>query len=127
VSTEPIGRDDEGQVRPFAAVLQEHRQGGLHSELSEKLAEVVAGVMEHGKAGSVSVTLNIKQAEMPGAIVVTDDVKAKVPQADKPAALFYADERGNLSRRDPRQPELPLRKVDGGRDNDEPNEEVASS
>lgn len=102
------------QVRPFAAVLQEQRSGGLHSELSEQLAAVVAAVAEHGKPGSVMVTLNVKPSEMPGAIVVSDDVKAKVPQPDKPASLFYSDDHGNLSRRDPRQPELPLREVAAG-------------
>jgi hypothetical protein len=102
------------ELRPFAAVLQEQRQGGLHSELSELLAEVVHAVETHGKPGALTVTLQIKPAEMPGAIIVLDDVKAKVPEADKGGSLFYPDDRGNLSRRDPRQPELPLRKVEGG-------------
>lgn len=113
-SPQAAPREDAPSVRPFAAVLQEQRQGGLHSELSEQLAELVAAVAAHGKAGSLTVTLNVKPAEMPGAIVVSDDVKSKVPQPDKPASLFYSDDHGNLSRRDPRQPELPLRKVEGG-------------
>jgi hypothetical protein len=103
------------QVRPFAAVLQEHRNGGLHSELSERLAEVVSAVRQLGKPGAVTVTLTLKPADGQGnAVVVTDEIKTKVPQPERPSGLFFADDHGNLSRRDPRQPELPLRQVRGG-------------
>jgi hypothetical protein len=116
----PPGVDEEtGEVferRPFAAWLQEQRQGGLHSELSDALAEVVQAVVDHEKPGTVQLTVTVKPSEMDGAVVVSDKVVAKPPEPEKGASLFFSDSRGNLSRRDPRQQELPLREVGGGAD-----------
>lgn len=92
--------------RPFTQFLHEQRRGGLHAELSETLAEVVDGVMEHGKQGTVTLKLTIAPAN-DGAVFVADEVKASVPEGDKEKSLFFADSRGNLSRRDPRQSEIP--------------------
>lgn len=95
------------QVKPFAAFLQEQRRGLLHAELSEKLAEVAAAVKEHEKTGTLTLTITIAPAEFAGAVKVSDTVKAKLPEADRDAGLFYPDEHGFLSRNDPRQPQLP--------------------
>jgi len=100
-----------GTVKPFAQFLQEQRNGNLHSELSEKLQELVAAVIEHDKGGTLTLTVSVKPAGNGINLVVSDDVKCKAPEADRPVALFYADSAGNLSRRDPRQPELPLREI----------------
>lgn len=97
------------QTRPFAAWLQEQRNGLLHSELSERLADLVAAIAEHEKGGTLTLTLAIKPSKVYGAVEVEDTVKVKAPEADRDAGLFFADSHGNLSRRDPRQPELPLR------------------
>jgi hypothetical protein len=105
---------EEVATKPFAAWLQEQRQGGLHGEVSDALADLVAAVMEHDKAGSLTLTVKVKPAG-DNAVFVTDEVKSKPPEGERPAALFFTDPRGNLSRRDPRQPELPLRQVAGGK------------
>lgn len=96
-------------TKPFGAWLQEQRGSGLHGELSDALADVARAVSEHGKAGSLTLTVKLKPSKIDGAVEVEDDIKVKVPQADRGAALFFVDGDGNLSRRDPRQPELPLR------------------
>ena len=113
-------------VRPFAAVVQEHRDGALHAELSEALQEVVAEVVTHGKAGSLTLTLNVKPADkgLGSALIIAADIKAKPPQGERPAAIFFPDESGNLFRRDPRQTELPLREAPGGRDDEAPLREA---
>ena len=103
--------DDAPQAKPFAAFVQEQRSGLLHSELSRELADVVRNVMEHGKDGKLTLTLTISPSKVNGAVEVSDQVNAKPPQADRDAGLFFADHHGNLSRRDPRQPELPLREA----------------
>ena len=97
-------------VKPFAAWLQEHRSGGLHQELSEALAEVARAVSEHEKVGSLTVTIKLEPNGV-GTVIVTDELKTKVPEPARPASLFFTDAGGNLSRRNPRQPELPLREV----------------
>ena len=98
--------------KPFSQFLMEQRGGGMHGELSEKLREVVAAVVEHGKAGQMILTIKVtplKAAE--GQYVVVDDVKCKTPEGDRGASLYFADEDGNLSRSNPSQPELPLREI----------------
>lgn len=104
--------DDGGQgVRPFAAFLQETRGGALHAELSEGLAELVHACLEHEGAGSLTLKIRVAPNRDGLSVTVTDDVAIKAPQGDRGAALFFADRRGNLSRRNPAQPELPLREI----------------
>jgi hypothetical protein len=111
----PPHRDEEPASRPFSQFMLEQRRGALHAELSDVLREVVAAVQDHGKAGSLTLTIDVK----PGAkgtrtLVVSDAIKTKIPQGERPSALFFADDAGNLHREDPTQPELPLRRVDVG-------------
>lgn len=98
-------------ARPFVQFLLETREGLLHSELSEGLATVVQSVSEHDKTGTLTLTLSIGPSKVKGAVEISDKVAFKPAEPDKDAALFFADGKGNLSRRDPRQPELPLRGV----------------
>lgn len=104
------GGEETPAVKPFGAFLHEHRNAGLHNEAGEALAEVVARVVELQKKGSVTLTINVEPAKGDeNSVIVTDSLKAKVPQAPAPPSRFFSDPHGNLSRRDPRQPELPLR------------------
>lgn len=99
--------------RPFAAWLQEQRKGSLHSELSDALAELGLACLEHQGAGAITLTIKAKPNKDGVSLTVTDDVKTKLPQADRGAAIFFADSDGNLSRNNPRQDELgTLREVD---------------
>lgn len=93
-------------TKPFGAFLHEHRGAGLHNELSEGLAEVVAKVLEHQRKGELTVKIKIAPSDVDGAVVVTDELKLKAPEPVPSPTLFYGDGHGNLSRRDPRQPEL---------------------
>jgi hypothetical protein len=107
--------DQEPVARSFATWLQEQRSGVAHAELSDALKELVGAVTEHGKGGSLTLTLKVVPAKVGvGTLLITDEVRVKLPEGDRPAAIFYADEDGNLSRHDPRQPRLPLQAVDGG-------------
>lgn len=98
-------------LRPFNQWLLEQRGGTLHGELTDELAKVVAACLETEKAGSLTVTIAIRPEEG-GIVLVSDEIKAKVPE-NRGAALYYANERGSLSRENPRQPQLPLREVPG--------------
>lgn len=100
------------EPHPFTQFLVEQRQGGLHGDLSESLQQLVAAVEEHGKAGTLTLTIRVTPTSKGASTYfVTDDVKVKKPEADRGASLFFSDGHGNLSRTDPRQPELPLREV----------------
>jgi hypothetical protein len=105
------------QTKPFAQWLQEQRQGNLHGELSEGLAELVQTVMDTQRAGKLVITVTVRPNKDGVTCMVEDQHKVTLPKQDVSPSLFYTDEHGNLSRRDPRQPELPLKGVNGGQTN----------
>lgn len=108
------------QTKPFAQFLQEQRNGVLHSELSEHIAVLVATCVEHGRKGSLTLKLTVAPNKDGVTLTISDDVAIKAPQGDRGAAIFFADEDGNLSRRDPRQPQLPFKPVEAPHDDDQP-------
>jgi hypothetical protein len=102
---------DVEQVKPFGQFLQEQRTGGLHDELSHALTELVAACVETGKKGQLTLKVAVEPTKDGVTVLVTDDVAITKPKHDAMPALFFPDSRGNLRRRDPRQPELPLREA----------------
>ncbi len=103
---------EEGvQRKPFAAFMQEHRQGGLHSELSDQLAELVLATREQGKKGSLTLKLDVAPNADGMTVTIVDSITLKKPEATRQAGIWYSDEDGNLSRRNPMQQELPIREV----------------
>lgn len=108
-----VGQEEQpttiATTKPFNTFLNEHRAAGLHNELSEELQRVVAAVLAQRKKGSLTMTIGIAPSDVNGAVVVTDKVVSKPPEPDRDPSLFFSDGSGNLSRRDPRQPELPIR------------------
>lgn len=101
----------QGNRKPFAAVIQEQRNGGLHSELSHELAALVSAVQETQKPGTLTLTMKVAPNKDGVTMTVTDKVVAKIPENDRGAAIFFVQGDGNLVRRDPRQLEMPLREV----------------
>lgn len=99
------------QRKPFAAFMQEHRGGGLHAELSDQLAELVLATREIGKKGSITIKLDVAPNADGQTVTIVDTVTLKKPEAPHPAGIWYSDEEGNLSRRNPMQQELPIREV----------------
>ena len=104
---------EETYARPFAATLQEIRKGELVVELADLMRGLVAGVIEVGKPGTLTLTIKVKPAaRRDEAVIVEDDVVVKQPRPDRPASIFFASAEGDLSRHNPNQPELPLRQVE---------------
>lgn len=88
----------------FAVTLAQLAKGKTNRRLSDELRDVVAAVTKTGKAGKVTLTINIKpQKNVPGAVIVTEASKATAPVFDQQGAIFYATEDGDLVRDDPRQ------------------------
>lgn len=94
-------------VRPFAAVLQEHRKGASMQELSEALADVVRAVGETGKPGSVTLKVTVRPMKGDLAVTFTDEIVVKVPRGERGASIFFADDDGNLTRTNPNQLSFP--------------------
>lgn len=107
-------------VRPFADFLREQSRGHTHDELSEALHDLVRRVGDTGKAGALVLTINVKPMKGAdnGALLITDQIKLKLPEHDRKASVFFSNE-GNLQREDPHQPTFEgLRDVGGTRDDD---------
>lgn len=102
------------QVRPFNAVLQELRGGSAHAELGEALVELTNACIQTEKSGTLTLTIKVSPSGDGMTVLVTDDVKVKAPVPAKQPTLYFPDQNGNLSRRNPAQPELPLREIPGG-------------
>lgn len=99
----------------FLTLLQQHRSGQALNDLADAMREAIEAAQLTGKPSFISLKIGFKPAgNGSGAVVVADDVKVKLPQAEKVTSFFYTDDDGNLHRNDPRQRELPLRTVQGG-------------
>ena len=96
---------DHPTIRPFADWLRDQSRGKTHDELSEALRDLVAKVIDTGKKGSLTLVITVEP--MPksdgNALIVTDEIKLKLPEFAREASLFFADDDRNLIRNDPRQ------------------------
>lgn len=98
-------------ARPFMDFLREHRNGSTHDDLSEKLQELVAAVIEEGKAGTLTLTISMKPLGKSDGLEVGADVKIKAPKPATGVSIFFASPENNLVRQDPRQTAMELREV----------------
>lgn len=89
----------------FIATIQGIRDGSLVAKLNDELQDVVASVIEHGKSGALTLKIKVEK-NGDNAVTLTTDVTAKQAQATVGSAIFFADQGGNLHRRDPRQGDL---------------------
>ena len=91
-------------IRPFADWLREQSKGSSHDELSEGLHTLIARVRDTGKRGSIVFTVTVAPLKDDiDILVVSDEIKLKLPEHDRKASMFYPDDHGNLSRTDPNQ------------------------
>lgn len=120
--------DDERVIKPFADWLTQQRKGALNIEAGAALAELVDRIRETDKGGALVLTLKIKPGKA-RTLEVTDDVTLKLPEHDREAALWFADEDSNLVRHDPDQMTLPLgpRAVPAANEDGEPNQEATAT
>jgi hypothetical protein len=91
---------DKKDVRQFVDFLTE--RGLTQQELSDKLNELAAAVIETGKKGELVLKITMKAAGE-DMVVVTDDVVLKAPKPDRASAIYFADENNNLHRNNPAQ------------------------
>jgi hypothetical protein len=97
-------------MRPITDVLREYRRGKAVDLASSKLAELIMAVDETNKAGDITIKIKVKPAKGGGSEkTLAIDVKAKIPEAELPEAIFFSDAEGNLHRTDPAQAEMTFR------------------
>ena len=95
----------------FIKFLQEHRNGATHDDLSDKLRELVAAVVEEGKAGKLTLTISLKPMGKNDGLEVSADVKLAAPKPTPGVSIFFTTPESNLVRQDPRKQALELREV----------------
>ncbi|MDH0334495.1 hypothetical protein [Metapseudomonas otitidis] len=98
------------KARPFIDTLREVEGGNLLDELSETQHSLINAIQLTGKGGELVIKLTYKP-EGAGQMTIKADVKAKEPVLARGTSLFFMTPEGNLTRRDPRQQDLPLRAV----------------
>lgn len=100
-------------TRPFFDTLREIRRGEILDDAATELAKAVRAVDETGKAAKLTIELTIKPAaKIPGTYVISDKVRAKLPELPVGETILFGTPEGNLQARDPRQAELVLKGVE---------------
>jgi hypothetical protein len=103
VTDQKSEQDTDKAPQMFSTFLLQHAKGRTHEELSKALQEVVLAARETGKAGSITLKLNIKSLTDAEAFEVTDTVSVKVPTGARPKSLWFATDEGELTRDNPHQ------------------------
>ncbi|MFF4834053.1 hypothetical protein [Streptomyces sp. NPDC001315] len=96
----------EAQPAEFAAFFVQHSRGEAHEQTSEEFHQLLAAVNEHGKKGTLTITVTVEPPKggMDGApVAISIDSALKAPKASAPPSIYFVDEQGNATRNDPRQ------------------------
>jgi len=97
-------------AKPISETLKMFQGGDFNIKAGELFASVLRGVEDTGKAGKLTITLDVKQQN--GAVSVLAKVTDKVPEKLPDADLYWTTPEGNLTLRNPAQRDLDLRQVD---------------
>lgn len=97
-------------AKPISETLKMFQGGDFNIKAGELFASVLRGVEDTGKAGKLTITLDVKQQN--GAVSVLAKVTDKVPEKLPDADLYWTTPDGNLTLRNPAQRDLDLRQVD---------------
>jgi hypothetical protein len=95
----------------FMKLLQEHRHGNTHEDISEQIRTLVAAVSDEHKAGKLVITLSIKPLAKGDGLEVSIDSKLTPPKPSVGVSLFFATVGNDLTRVDPRQQTMELREA----------------
>lgn len=90
----------------FTLALGELRKGNAVSDLSAEMARVVQAVTETGKPGELNLKLIIRPNKDGETVSITDKIAPKIPKPDTKATNFFTGEDGQLTRDNPRQPDI---------------------
>lgn len=89
----------------FSQWLKGYGSGLLDDQLTASLRECAEQVVLLDKGGTV--TLKLSLVAQGGGVVVTPKVTTNAPEAKQGGQFFFVADNGCLSRKDPRQPQLP--------------------
>lgn len=99
-------------AKPISEHIRMFQGGDFNIRCGELLAGILRGVEDTGKAGKLTITLDVKANN--GAISVLAKVTDKTPEKAPDADLYWSTPDGNLTVQNPAQRQLDLRNVDKG-------------
>lgn len=102
----------------FLTTIAELAYGEAVAEYDTAINEMALAVKEHQKPGTMTIVLKFlpKGGDQ---IEVVDSYKVSKPEHGRQSTITYVQRDGSLSRRDPRQPVLPLSTVPASTQNAE--------
>ncbi|MGV6840600.1 MAG: hypothetical protein ACWA40_10445 [Planktomarina sp.] len=86
----------------FLEFLQSFRRGELLREGDRQLGEVIEAMTYTGGDGEITIKLPFKRNKA-GQIECTPKMTRKIPQRPMGTGIYFSDDEGRLSRRDPNQ------------------------
>lgn len=90
----------------FSEILTNMSRGRVENDIDSKIMEITKAVREMGQKGTLTLKFDFSLSQH-GEMLVSPDVKAKLPAAKIPASIFFIDsDNDRLTREDKRQPEL---------------------
>ncbi|UWQ59941.1 hypothetical protein K3722_07370 [Leisingera caerulea] len=89
----------------FLEFLQSFRRGQLLHEADEHLEKVISAMAETGGDGEITIKLPFKRNKA-GQIECTPKISSKTPHRQMGTGIYFADDEGRLSRRDPNQMDI---------------------
>ncbi len=99
----------------FSQQIAHLAKGTLDAELTLALTDLVKAINDHGKKGSITLTLSLKPEVQNGEvkmISIKPDVKVSSPQPQRLSSIMWPTYDGDLLRNDPDQGTLDLKTVD---------------
>lgn len=110
--------EEEGP-RSFAVLLREMGEGAVLAEANEELFKIIKLAQDEASDSNVpaDVTFTLKlgfKAHPNGMVDTKYDIKSTPPKRRHGPVILYTTKDGNLTVRNPKQHELPLREVSGG-------------
>ena len=99
-------------TKAFSVLLQDINSGRTHAELSTKMGELLTTVRETGKAGSLTLQINVKPASKGSfvdKVIISDKVTLKTPELARAEDFFWLDDKDEPTRNHPKQSSLDLR------------------
>jgi len=97
-------------ARLITDILGELESGLIVAEMSTALAELTDAVRQTRKAGTITLKLTLRPNG--DSVLAKGEVKLALPPMARNETVYFVDAAGNLVRNDPRQPDLPLRRVE---------------
>ena len=94
---------------PIVTTIRKLQGGAFSVDCGEKLAAIVKGVEETGKAGKLVITIDVKKSG--AAVSIMANAVDKTPVEAKDPDLFWSTPEGRLTEENPNQRKLDLQQI----------------